>query len=273
MIVLPPMPPEQTASSIGLLDLHERLAEGWTLIGGQLVHVHCAERGQFPVRPTNDADTVVDVRADPTMLATFTETLTDLGFRSAGISAEGLQHRLVRGEASIDVLLPDGIGERASRRSGVTDSPTLPTAGGTQALQRSETVRVSVAGREGSVRRPNLVGALSVRRQRSATRATLASVGIGATSSSSVGCSQPATSGAKCSRRRTGSGCGRWLPRREGPRAAARGARCGELPRSSRYGGGVVAMPEDFGVELQRRLMPASGASWRDRSTGDWSSK
>jgi hypothetical protein len=134
MIVLPPMPPEQTASWIGLLDLHERLPEGWTLIGGQVVHLHCAERGQFPVRPTNDADTVIDVRADPTMLATFTETLTDLGFRSAGISAEGLQHRWVRGEASIDVLLPDGIGERASRRSGVTGSPTLPTAGGTQAL-------------------------------------------------------------------------------------------------------------------------------------------
>ena len=28
MIVLPPMPPEQTASWIGILDLHERLAEG-----------------------------------------------------------------------------------------------------------------------------------------------------------------------------------------------------------------------------------------------------
>jgi hypothetical protein len=52
MIVLPAMPPEQTASWLGLLDLHERLAEGWTLIGGQLVHLHCAERGQFPVRPT-----------------------------------------------------------------------------------------------------------------------------------------------------------------------------------------------------------------------------
>lgn len=71
------------------------------------------------MRPTNDADTVVDVRADPTMLATFTGTLTDLGFRSAGISAEGLQHRWVRGDASLD-----------------------------EALQRSETVRVSVAGRD-----------------------------------------------------------------------------------------------------------------------------
>ena len=155
MIVLPAMPPEQAASWLGLLDLHERLSDGWTLIGGQLVHLHCAERGQFPVRPTNDADTVIDVRADPTMLATFTGVLTELGFTSAGISAEGLQHRWVRGDASIDVLLPDGIGERASLRPGVTGSPTLPTAGGTQALQRSETV-----GREGSVRRPNLVGAL-----------------------------------------------------------------------------------------------------------------
>lgn len=39
------------------------------------------------------------------MLATFTETLTDLGFRSAGISAEGLRHRWSRGDASLDRLL------------------------------------------------------------------------------------------------------------------------------------------------------------------------
>ncbi len=72
MIVLPAMPARADRLLVGFLDLHERRAEGWTLIGGQLVHLHCAERGQFPVRPTNDADTVIDVRADPTMLATFT---------------------------------------------------------------------------------------------------------------------------------------------------------------------------------------------------------
>ena len=160
MIELPAMPLEQTASWIGLLDLHEQLDNGWTLVGGQLVHLHCAERGRFPIRPTTDADTVIDVRADPKMLARFTKALTDLGFASAGLSAEGLQHRWVRGSASIDVLLPDGIGERASSRQGVTGSPTLSTAGGTQALQRSETVAVRVDGRDGFVRRPNLVGAL-----------------------------------------------------------------------------------------------------------------
>lgn len=163
MIVLPAMPAEQTASWLGILDLYDRLNEGWTLIGGQLVHLHCAERGEFPVRPTNDADTVIDVRADPTILHTFTKTLEDLGFKSAGISAEGRQHRWKRADASIDVLLPEGIGERASERQGVTGSPTLPTEGGTQALRRTEVVAVSVDGREGFVRRPNLVGALVVK--------------------------------------------------------------------------------------------------------------
>jgi len=163
MIVLPKMPREQTASWLGLLDIHERLTEGWTLIGGQLVHLHCAERGHFPVRPTNDADTVIDVRADPKILFTFTKVLSDLGFESAGITAEGRQHRWKRGDASIDVLLPESVGEHASLRQGVTGSPTLPTQGGTQALQRSETIAVTVNAREGSVRRPNLVGALVVK--------------------------------------------------------------------------------------------------------------
>jgi hypothetical protein len=163
MIALPSMPPEQTASWLGVLDLYDRLSDGWTLIGGQLVHLYCAERGRFPERPTNDADTVIDVRADPEMLHTFTKALTGLGFESAGISAEGSQHRWIRDRASIDVLIPEGVGERVNKRQGVTGSPTLPTAGGTQALQRSEVVAVTVDGREGFVRRPNLIGALVVK--------------------------------------------------------------------------------------------------------------
>jgi hypothetical protein len=97
------------------------------------------------------------------MLRAFTEVLTDLGFQADGISAEGLQHRWKRGDASLDVLLPDGVGERASLRRGVTGSPTLPTAGGTQALNRTEVVAVQVDGRQGHVLRPSLVGALVVK--------------------------------------------------------------------------------------------------------------
>jgi hypothetical protein len=30
MIVMPPMPPEQTASWLGVLDLYDHLSKGWT---------------------------------------------------------------------------------------------------------------------------------------------------------------------------------------------------------------------------------------------------
>jgi hypothetical protein len=142
------------------MDVYERLGDGWTLVGGQMVHLHCAARGYAPPRPTDDVDTVVDVRADRNLLRTFTEVLIQLGFGAAGISAEGVQHRWVRGAAVIDVLLPDGVGERATSRTGAAGSPTLATPGGTQALQRSRSVAVTVAGREGFVRCPDLVGAL-----------------------------------------------------------------------------------------------------------------
>lgn len=160
MIILPAMSGPQTASWYGVMDLHDRLAHGWTMIGGQMVHLHCAERGFAPPRPTDDVDTVIDVRARGDMLETFTATLLDLGFGPAGISAEGTQHRWVRGDAVIDVLLPEGVGSRAASRTGASGSPTISTPGGTQALQRSESVEVTVGGRVGHVRRPDLVGAL-----------------------------------------------------------------------------------------------------------------
>jgi len=118
MIVLPAMSQPQTASWHGVMDLHERLDYGWTLVGGQMVHLQCAERDYAAPRPTDDVDTV------------------------------------------IDVLLPDGIGERAASRTGATGSPTIAAPGGTQALDRSESVPVSVEGHEGFVRRPTIVGAL-----------------------------------------------------------------------------------------------------------------
>jgi hypothetical protein len=106
MIVMPAMSAAQAASWHGVMDLYERLDHGWTIVGGQLVHLHCAERGHVPPRPTDDIDTVIDVRAETTMLQT--ATLTNLGFTSGGVSAEGLQHRWIRNDAVLDVLLPDG---------------------------------------------------------------------------------------------------------------------------------------------------------------------
>lgn len=160
-IVLPPMTGAQAASWHALMDLHERLPDYWTLVGGQMVHLHCAEQGVSPERPTEDADTVLDVRAAHDMLAQFTGVLADLGF-IPDTSGEGLQHRWRRPSdgAQIDVLLPDGVGQRSAARRGAGGAPTLETPGGSQALARSESVTVTIEGRTGYVRRPNLIGAL-----------------------------------------------------------------------------------------------------------------
>jgi hypothetical protein len=141
------------------MDLYERINSGWTLIGGQLVHLHCAERGASPTRPTNDIDTVVDIRASQMMLATFTGALKDMGF-TPETSAEGIQHRWRRDKAQIDVLIPEGVGERSAARAGAGGARTIRAPGTTQALKRSEAVMVVVEGRTGTVLRPNLVGAL-----------------------------------------------------------------------------------------------------------------
>jgi len=163
VIVLPWMLAAQTASWHALLDLYERFPDGWTLVGGQMVHLHCAERGYAPPRPTDDADAVLDVKANPDILLDVTAALVELQFAPAGISAEVNQHRWVRHPASLDLLIPHNVGERLPRRAGVTASPTVQTPGGTQALHRTEAVPVEVAGRQGHVRRHHLVGALIIK--------------------------------------------------------------------------------------------------------------
>ncbi|CAN5163865.1 hypothetical protein BH09ACT10_BH09ACT10_11110 [soil metagenome] len=160
MIVMPPMTNQQEASWHGLMDLQEILPEGWTLVGGQMVHVHCAERGFEPTRPTPDIDTVLDVKGHPDILVEFTSKLEEIGFKADPPKGEGKQHRWTRGEAMIDVLIPDSVGERAASKTGSTGSRTVETPGAQQALNRSEVVEVTVGGRVGFVRRPSLIGAL-----------------------------------------------------------------------------------------------------------------
>lgn len=158
-VELPAMEEAQKQSWHALMDLYERVHSDWALIGGQLVHLHCAERGVSPTRPTNDVDTVVNIRASQTMLATFTGALKDMGF-TPDISGDGIQHRWRRDLAQIDVLIPEGVGERAAARTGAGGAPTIRAPGTTQALNRSEPVLIMAEGRTGTVLRPNLVGAL-----------------------------------------------------------------------------------------------------------------
>lgn len=160
MIVMPAMPPAQRAGWHALMDLHDRMPTGWTLVGGQMVHLHCAERGRFPSRPTDDVDAAVDVRADSRALATFTGVLRELGFRPDGASWQGYEHRWVLGPAAVDVLIPRGLRQTSRARRTITGTETIETYGAQQAVDRSERVEVEVGGRQGSVRRPTLLGAL-----------------------------------------------------------------------------------------------------------------
>lgn len=156
---MPAMSAGQEQAWHALMDLHQLVPNHWCLVGGQMVHLHCAERDASPIRATDDADTVVDVRAQPDILHTFTAALTHLGFR-ADTAGNGMQHRWKRDQAQIDVLIPEGTGARAQARGGIQGAPTAAAPGTTQALARSSNVQVQVATRVGTVRRPNLVGAL-----------------------------------------------------------------------------------------------------------------
>jgi hypothetical protein len=149
----------QRQSWLGLLDVAADFADGWCLVGGQMVHLLCVEREFTPVRPTDDGDVILDVRAHPHVLRDFTQALVHTGFAPAGESLEGHQHRWARDRASIDVLIPQGLG-RAARRRGMTGGTTLAAPGAQQAINRSEIVTVQVDDTVGSVRRPSMVGAL-----------------------------------------------------------------------------------------------------------------
>lgn len=160
MIVMPADAEAQDRAWHALFEIHDRLPTGWVLVGGQMVHLLCAERGASPARPTPDLDAIVDVRADPNALLRFTTALSDLGFSPDGQTWEGHQHRWVRDGSQVDVLIPRHLGERARTRPGAAGSTTLETPGAQQALDRATSVEVQVGDRAGWIRRPSLLGAL-----------------------------------------------------------------------------------------------------------------
>lgn len=162
MTTLPAMTAAQEASWHALFDLAERFPTGWTLIGGQLVQLHCAEREVRPTRPTADADAALDVRKEPQIFTIFTEHLEAIGFNADRETIGGRQHRWVRGDAIIDVLIPTGLGRRSDIRSS-SGKPGLETGGAQHALNRTERAEITVGNRTGLIPRPTLLGALIIK--------------------------------------------------------------------------------------------------------------
>ena len=159
-----PLPAFPGTDSIweALLELADNAFAEWTLIGGQMVMLHAAEHSAEPLRISRDLDVIVNARIVAGAIRSFAIGLEQRGFRLAGASPEGIAHRYTRGQASIDLLAPEGLGRRAD----LTTTPpgrTVQVPGGTQALDRTALLPVEHAGQQGLVPRPSLLGAIVVK--------------------------------------------------------------------------------------------------------------
>lgn len=147
----------------GLFDVAAVMPEGWALAGGQMVYVHCQEHGVAPERPSDDGDVILDVRAHPTALKDFVTALKQVGFDADGSTWQGHQHRWVRGDATIDVLVPRHLGPFSARRDKLARISTIGAPGSQHLLNRTETIEVMLGNRKAQIRRPDLMGAIAAK--------------------------------------------------------------------------------------------------------------
>jgi predicted nucleotidyltransferase len=165
MIEIPVEDDAQRAVWETLVDLDRRTPHGWTLIGAQMVALHGYEHGQVPPRRSRDADILVNVRVVQDGTRRLSDTLLEAGFTFDGMDPEGVGHRFRRGDVILDVLGPEGLREETKHAALRTVPParTVSVPGGTQALDRTERVPVKIGEVEGTVPRPNLLGAILIK--------------------------------------------------------------------------------------------------------------
>lgn len=157
-VQLPPLAGGQADSWAALVELAPVLGDNWLLVGGQMVFLHEVDRRSTDIRPTDDVDVVVNLRAEPAGLARVHEALLGADFSQDPPGPDGAAHRYRRGDAVFDVLAPDNVGERAQLSLGA--GRTIEAPGTTQAFHRCDAVTVALDSSSGVIRRPNLVGAL-----------------------------------------------------------------------------------------------------------------
>lgn len=166
------LPPAAFEAWTVVFDLAKDSPDDWVVVGGQMVQLHAAQLdARIGIRPTDDVDVIVDIRALRGGTRRLAAWLLEHDFVHEGASPDNIGHRYTRtadpgpGTVMFDVLAPEGLGTRAK----LTTTPparTIEVPGGTQALTRAESVDVDVTNVDGSrratgtVRRPNLLGAL-----------------------------------------------------------------------------------------------------------------
>jgi len=133
--------------------------QNWCLVGGLMVQLHAYEHKASP-RPTTDIDVLADARGRPSMTRRLAERLADLGAELTRPPATdpNLGYQFEVDDQIVEILGPDGL-RRPARTLGKYETIGIP--GGSQALKRTETVTIAVAGRSPSkIRRPTLLGAI-----------------------------------------------------------------------------------------------------------------
>jgi hypothetical protein len=147
-----------------VLDLAEALGteRQWSLIGGLMVQLHGHQHGD-DLRPTIDIDLLGDARKPPAMTEQIAALLDARGAEIAmpPRSDPRLGYRFELDGEIVEVLGPDGLKNDPTTLAGLT---TFQVSGGTQALQRTEVVLVSLADASPvPVRRPSLLGAILIK--------------------------------------------------------------------------------------------------------------
>ena len=142
----------------------------WVLVGGMMVKVLEAEHGRVMPVTTIDIDALIDVRAMLRGQGTreAVRRLKTAGFVPFEPDRETV-HRFTRDDDIVDVLVPDGIGDRADI---VTEPPatTFRTPGGSRALQQRRSLLITSGSDTFNVPVPDLGGALVIK-ARAATNA------------------------------------------------------------------------------------------------------
>lgn len=128
-------------------------ADHWMLIGGLMVHVHAQRRGIRHVRPTDDADLVLELAA--TSYAAAAAALEAQGYRlHTPIDHKAPVHRFSRQGAHVDLMAAEGTPVRYAGRD------VVAAPGSRSALRRTFTWGLP-SGR--SVRVPDVPSALSLK--------------------------------------------------------------------------------------------------------------
>jgi hypothetical protein len=137
----------------------EVLPAGWTLVGGLMVQLHAYEAGEAGVRATTDIDILGDPRKHA--IEKIARALDDDGFRLDPPSpTDHMSHRWRRGGLVVDLLASDGLRDDPPMMGVIR---TIQIPGGSQALQRTETIDADIGGVLVRVHRPTLLGAVLIK--------------------------------------------------------------------------------------------------------------